>query len=259
VRLAAALALAVAACAPALRAPAPAPAAGQPSGRSADDLLRAARTEWGRRPDPEALRRAEALFLAAADADPTAAEPLFGAIQVRIRRIDLEPDAGARAALAASAVDAGQWCEARAPGNALCDYALALALGVQARERHATAARGLPRMVERLRRAARKDPSIDQAGPERVLALVLVRAPAWPLGPGDPEGALDPARAAAARFPDHPPNRLALAEALAATGEAAAAAAEAGRALALARARVEAGDPDAAGWVREGELLLEEK
>jgi hypothetical protein len=256
VRLAAALALAVAACAPALRAPAPAPAAGQPSGRSADDLLRAARTEWGRRPDPEALRRAEALFLAAADADPTAAEPLFGAIQVRIRRIDLEPDAGARAALAASAVDAGQWCEARAPGNALCDYALALALGVQARERHATAARGLPLMVERLRRAAGRDPSIDQAGPERVLALVLVRAPAWPLGPGDPEGALDAARAAAARFPDHPPNRLALAEALAATGEAAAAAVEAERALALARAGAEAGDPDADGWVREAEIVL---
>ena len=252
----AALTLALAACAPALRAPAPIPAAAEPSGRSAEDLLQAARAEWARRPDPEALRRAEALFLAAAEADPAAAEPLLGAIQVRIRRIDLEPDAAARGALAASAVDTGQRCEARAPGSAICDYALAIALGVQARERHATAARGLPLMVERLRRAAARDPSVDQGGPERVLALVLVRAPAWPIGPGDPEGALDAARAAAARYPDHPLNRLALAETLAATGEAAAATVEAERALALARARAEVGDPDADGWVREAELLL---
>lgn len=253
-RRAATLALSLAACAPALRAPAPVPAAGEPSGQGAEALLEAARAEWARRPDPEALRRAEEHFLAAAGADPAAAEPLLGAVLVRIRRLDLEPDAAARAAIATSAVDLGQGCEARAPGSALCDYALALALGVQARERHATASQGLPIMVERLRRAAAKDPAIDRGGPERVLALVLLRAPGWPLGPGDTEAGLEAARAAAARFPDHPPNRLALAEALAAAGDEAAARVQAEGAL--ARARAEAADPDAEGWVREAQALL---
>ena len=254
-RVLAGAALAALACAPALHAPGPASELGAPAapdGRSAAGLLAEARAEWARRPDAEAVKRAEALFLAAAEADRGGAEGLYGAIQARIWRIERERDAGRRRALARSAVELGQRCEQRAPASAACAYGLALALGEQAREDHATAADGLKRMVERLRRAAASDPALDRAGPERVLALVLVRAPAWPVGPGDAEAGLDAARKAAARFPDHPPNQLALAEALLANGEAEAGHAAARRAAELARASKE---PEAAEWAREAAAL----
>ena len=98
--------------------------------------------------------------------------------------------ADARAAEVDKAVDAGQRCQQVAPATPACDYALALALGVQAREHPSTANKGLPLMVELLQRATASDPRQDHAGPPRVLALVLLRAPGWPLGPGDPEAGL---------------------------------------------------------------------
>ncbi|BDG02232.1 tetratricopeptide repeat protein [Anaeromyxobacter oryzae] len=257
------LAIAVS-CAPALRAPpkaAPAPAGAEPApsaprggeaAPSAAALLEEARTRFARRPDVEQVRKAEALFLAAAAADPSGVDGLAGAVETRIWRIDHERGAD-RGALAASALDAGQACVARAPASARCDYALALALGMQARERRGTALDGLKKMVEHLRRAAAAEPTLDDAGPARVLAIVLVRAPAWPLGPGDPEAGLEAARRAVALAPAYPPNTLALAEALVATGSPAEGRAAAERGVALARART--GDPDAPEWIRDGEAL----
>ena len=189
----------------------------------------------------------------AGEADPAA---LLAEVQATIRRAEGEPDARARQALAARAVESGETCSARAPGDPRCDYALALALGVQARERPATAIPSLKLMLERLRRAEAADPALDLAGPERVMALVLLRAPGWPLGPGDPESGLAQARRAAARFPDHPPNQLALAEALLATGAAEEGRAAARRAVELARAGASRGDPDSARWAADGERLL---
>ena len=190
---------------------------------------------------------------AEATADPAV---LLAEVQAAVRRAEREPDAGARRAIAARAVETGQACAARSPGSPSCDYALALALGIQAREIPATALEGLRIMLERLRSAAAGDPALDRAGPERVMALVLLRAPGWPLGPGDPESGLLEARKAAARFPDHPPNQLALAEALLSTGAPEEGRAAARRAVELGRARVAQGDPDAAGWVADGERLL---
>ena len=69
-------------------------------------------------------------------------------------------------------------------------------------------------MTDLLRRAARADPSIDHAGPHRLLAIVLLRAPSWPLGPGNPEAALPEAQTAVRLAPDFAPNQLALGEAL---------------------------------------------
>ena len=88
-----------------------------------------------------------------------------------------------------------------APASAECDYALALALGVQARERPSTATQGLKAMVELLQKANGLDARLDHGGPARVLALVLVRAPGWPLGPGDPETGLKAARQAVEPLP----------------------------------------------------------
>jgi cytochrome c-type biogenesis protein CcmH/NrfG len=89
-------------------------------------------------------------------------------------------------------------------------------------------------------------PLLDKAGGHRVLALVLLRAPGWPAGPGDPEAALDHARTADQLVADDADNLLALGEALAENGDANGARLAYGRALRIARQRAAAGDPDAA-------------
>jgi hypothetical protein len=74
-------------------------------------------------------------------------------------------------------------------------------------------------MLQNLVSADATDPNYDKAGPARVRALVLIRAPGWPLGPGDTDAGLVAARRAVALQPDYPPNVLALAEALSKTGD----------------------------------------
>ena len=170
-----------------------------------------------------------------------------------------EPSADVRRALAEEAIEAGQRCQQAAPTSPACEYALALALGVQARERPTTATQGLPLMVQLLQKANQQDPQLDNAGPARVLSLVLMRAPTWPLGPGDADGALKAARQAVALFPDYAPNQLALSEALLVTGDEAGSRLAATLALELARKATAAGEADAADWERDAEGLLSGK
>ncbi len=245
-----ALALALG-CAHALPPARPEPAAAAPAaGGSASELLARAEARWAGRPDPAAVGEAEELYLAAARADPRATGGLAGAVKVKAWRAERERDDARRAALAEGAVEAGQWCEARAPASAECAYALAIGLGLQARERRGTALDGLKLMVAKLRQAEAADPRLDRAGPARVLAQVLAQAPGWPLGPGDTDAAVEAARRAVSLFPDHPPNQLALALALQKNDEPGVARAAAERAVALARAARD--EPDAAGWIEEG-------
>lgn len=242
-RLAPVLALA---CAPALREPAPLPARpGATPGASADDLLRHADAAWARRAEPAQAEAAQRLYLDAAAADESRAEGLLGALRAAAFRIEREPRGDVRERLAAQAVQIGQWCERRAPASAECRYRLAVALGQHARERTSTARDALDRMVKLLRTAIATDPRLDRAGPHRVLALVLVKAPTWPVGPGDPEQALHEAEAAVSLFPDVAENQLALGEALAANERDADARAALERAVTLADREVAAGDPDA--------------
>lgn len=60
----------------------------------------------------------------------------------------------------------------------------------------------------------------EQGGPLRVLAMIYLKAPAWPAGPGDLDLALELLEEAAARFPSHPLNRIFLAAALLEDGQA---------------------------------------
>ncbi|MGO9829854.1 MAG: hypothetical protein ACLPJH_06910 [Myxococcaceae bacterium] len=170
-----------------------------------------------------------------------------------------ESSAEGRRALAQQALAAGQRCQRAAPTSAACDYALALALGVQAREQPTTATQGLPLMVKLLQKANQEDARLDSAGPLRVLALVLLRAPGWPLGPGDVDAGVKAAREAVALFADYAPNQLALSEALLVAGDESSSRAAAMQGLELARAAAAAGDADAQDWVRDGEGLLSGK
>lgn len=151
---------------------------------------------------------------------PMTVEQLAAAVAADARRSDLARDTKIRAQIAADAMQNAQACLERAPQAVACLYYDGVALGLKARAHPLQANESLKAMLEALNRAEAADPTFDQAGPTRVKALVLIKAPAWPLGPGDPETGLAAARRAVALRPEYPPNVLALAEALAKTGDA---------------------------------------
>lgn len=255
----------VVACAQALREPPPVSRMGGGAGAATaaratpadvDRLLAEGQAHFAKRPDQVEVDAAQRAYLEAAQADDTRVEGLLGVARVSSYRIEHEPDAGERDRLVAVAIEASQWCEKRAPGSAACPYALALALGQQARERPSTSHDGLEKMVKALQGVAAADPGLDDGGPDRVLALVYLRAPGWPLGPGDPGAGLVAAQRAVSLAPDHPPNALALAEALARNGRRDESRAAYEKALVLARLRAAAGDPDAPEWGAEAERGL---
>lgn len=241
------LLLLAAGCAHALQKPPPIEAVAAAPEADAARLLALADAAWNARPRDAA--RAEELDLQAARAGRL--EGFAGAIRAKAFLLGREKDAARKLALAQSAVEVGQLCEERHPGAAPCDYWLAVGLGLLAREKHAAAKDALSHMVELLRRAARSDERIDSGGPHRLLAIVLMRAPGWPVGPGDPEAALPEAQAAARIAPDYPPNQLALGEALRKNGHDGKAAYE--RALSLAQG---SDDPDAPGWIEDARTAL---
>lgn len=191
---------------------------------------------------------------AASSASSASPAALAAAIAADAERSDRSDDAGARAALAADAEQDARACLAQEPQSAACQYGDAVALGLNARAHPTRSGQLLGEMLESLTRAESADPDYDEAGPARVRALVLLRAPGWPLGPGDPDAALAAARRAVARKPNYPPNQLALAEALAKTGDAA------GAHESYARAREEAlAAPEGAEreqWLREAQKGL---
>lgn len=231
---------------------------GQVSPADASELLQEAELLYAKRALPE-IREAVRLFLQTARNDSTRVESLVGAAKAQVWIVDHESDAGARDQAAVGAVQAAQWCQRSAAENAACDFWLGAALGMQAREKHSTALDALHLIEAAFRRAAQKDPTLEEAGPHRALALLYARAPGWPTGPGDPDRALAEARKAVELRPDYPPNQLALGEALALTKDSQDARSARTRALELARQRKAAGDPDAGEWIREAQEALTRK
>jgi hypothetical protein len=138
---------------------------------------------------------------------------LAAAIASDSQRSEHETDSQLRAQLAEAAGRDADACIRQEPQAVACLYGRSVALGLQAKEHPTRAAGILGDMLQTLARAEAADPSYDDAGPARVQALVWIRAPGWPLGPGDPERGLAAAQRAVALRPDYPPNLLALAEA----------------------------------------------
>jgi hypothetical protein len=184
-------------------------------------------------------------------------EGLAAAIAADAERSDREPDSKLRSELATEASRDAEACLAREPQAAACLYGRAVALGLEARAHPTRASELLKNMLEYLASAEAADPNYDQAGPARVRALVLIRAPGWPLGPGDAETGLVAARRAATLRPQYPPNVLALAEAFAKTGDAKGARESYERARDLAQALPSTADRD--GWLREADQALQRK
>jgi len=254
------LVLAAAGCTAALKEPPPLStlAGGAVAEAPAGALLQEAAEEYAKRPDVAAVRRADALCLEAAQADEADVAGLLCSMRAKAWLVEHAKDAKDRTDLAVSAVHTGQWCLRRVGDSVPCKYWLAVSLGMQAREKPRTADDAIGRIVKLLREAGAADPELDEAGPERILALLLMRAPGWPLGPGDVEEALGLARKAVAIRPNYPPNQLALGEALAKNGDRTKARAAYARALELASAAARSGDPDAPAWGSEASARLRE-
>ena len=183
--------------------------------------------------------------------EPSSSAQLVAEIESDAERSEHEQDSGARVALAAAANQAAEACLRREPQGAACHFGRAIALGLEAREHPLHASAILNDMLETLARADAIDPNYAHAGPSRVRALVLLRAPAWPLGPGDPDAGLAAALHAVALSPAYPPNLLAVAEAWGKKGSAGDARASYQRAREAALALPAAADRDE--WVREAD------
>jgi len=212
-------------------------------------LLQRASREMDRAPNPEAVAEAQRLYLEVAGREGAPVEAFLGAARATAWLVEHTDDGQRREELATEGVQIGQWCRRLYPTDPECTYRLALAVGQQARERPATATNGLDVMVELLTEVINQAPNLDFAGGHRVLALVYLRAPGWPTGPGDPELGLEQARAAVEAFPSYPPNQLALGEALRENGRVDEAIEALETGVRLARASTE---PEAAEWTRQG-------
>jgi len=218
--------------------------------------LAEAEIEFGKRPDMAAAREAQRLFLEAARVDGASVDAFLGAARATAWLVEHEPDGQRREELATQGVQVSQWCRRLFPSEPECTYRLALAVGQQARERPSTATDGLDVMVDLLNRVIAVAPNLDFAGGRRVLGLVLLRAPGWPTGPGDPERGLELAEAAVEAFPDYPPNQLVLGEALRDNDRPDEAEQALDRALQLAREMRADGEPDASDWITQAEEAL---
>ena len=157
---------------------------------------------------PHALRRDRRRPPHSLDCGALLGRRLAAAIELDAQRSDHESDSKIRAQLAAEAGRDADACLALEPQAAACLYGRAVALGLKARAHPTRAGEFLSSMLDALARAESADPDYDEAGPARVRALVLIRAPGWPLGPGDPEAGLAAARRAVTLRPLYPPNLL---------------------------------------------------
>lgn len=181
-------------------------------------------------------------------------DQLAAAIAADSRRSEAATDSKIREQLAADANRDALACLDQAPQAAACLYYHGIALGLDARAHPLHANDALKQMLESLNKAEAADPAFDQAGPARVTALVLIKAPAWPLGPGDPDSGVAAARRAVALRPQYPANTLALAEALTKIGDAAGARENYLRARELAADMAPSEDRD--GWLRQADQAL---
>jgi tetratricopeptide (TPR) repeat protein len=185
---------------------------------------------------------------------PATVADLAAAVAADSRRSDATGDAKIREQLAEDAESNAEACLQLDPKAAACLYYHAVALGLEARAHPLRANDLLKSMLDSLSAAQAADPGYDEAGPDRVKALVLARAPGWPLGPGDPDAALSAARRAVQLQPQYPPNLLALAEALSKTGDAAGARVNYQRARDLAEAAP--ASADRADWLEQADRAL---
>jgi len=243
-------------CVSALREPPPLADLAAASGRQGEKRLAEADRLWDER-TIESVREAAERYQASVTDETVQLAALLGATRAHLWIGGHHDDSEVRLASAVAAIDLAQWCGRVDPEEPECDYQLALGIGLQVQERRSTVTDGIPRVVRLLASSIERDPRMDHAGPHRVLALVHLRAPGWPTGPGDVDLGLEQALKAVELFPDFPPNRLALGEAYRDLDETDDSRAEYREAARLASDQATLGMPDAAEWLDQANAELE--
>ena len=102
----------------------------------------------------------------------------------------------------------------RQPGSGLAHYLYAYLTGLEAENDPLHGLELVPVIEREARLAAELRPSIDHAGPDRMLGELYLRAPGIPVSIGDVEKAIVSYRRAVGLVPGFADNRLGLAEAL---------------------------------------------
>jgi tetratricopeptide (TPR) repeat protein len=102
----------------------------------------------------------------------------------------------------------------RQPGSGLAHYLYAYLTGLEAENDPLRGLELVPVIEEEARLAAELSPSIDYAGPDRMLGELYLRAPGIPISIGDVEKAIVSYQRAVRLAPGCADNRLGLAEAL---------------------------------------------
>jgi tetratricopeptide (TPR) repeat protein len=109
------------------------------------------------------------------------------------------------------------------PDSGMAHYLLAYLTGLVAEETPLQGLKLVPVIEREAQQAARLQPDIDHAGPDRMLGELYLRAPEFPVSIGDPAQAVDYYRKAVDLAPGFNANRLGLVEALLADEQTAAA------------------------------------
>jgi tetratricopeptide (TPR) repeat protein len=221
------------------------PGATKPPAVSATPSCRLLATPGQRAQSLAAARRA----LARSPADRAAA---FALARCTHLHADVEQDDARVIALSEEGMAALDHA-ALPPDDAEAAYLYSLNLGLFLRARGMMAVGRLSELVAKLKLAGAM-PALDDGGPLRVLGLLYVKAPGWPVGPGDLDAALELLHRAVREYPGHPLNHVYLAYALVDAGERAQARDELLRARELCQA-ARFGDW-AARWRQEADELL---
>jgi len=87
-------------------------------------------------------------------------------------------------------------------------YYLSVNLGLAVSDTILSAMKNLDKLDRNIERAVAMDPDVDEGGPMRTLGYLLIRAPAWPTGIGDPDRGLLLLEQAVTLYPAYPPNHL---------------------------------------------------
>lgn len=165
--------------------------------------------------------RAAALEATAATDGPAALRA--AACLASLLRLD---DQGPKKELARRGLAQAKAATVALPQSALAHYLAAFLYGMEAEQNPLKGLDLVPLIEQEALLAAELDPRIDFGGPDRILGELYLRAPAFPMSVGDSSRAVERYRRAAAQAPAFVENRLGLAEALFADGDAARACAE---------------------------------
>jgi len=181
---------------------------------AAPGLLDEGDRAWEARSETGRLEAARLAYWQAAAADPDLYDPYWKAARASWVLGDRLAEAPARADAFERGARTAQLGIGVESGRVEAHYYYAINLGLLGRERPSMGIAAVQEMIPHLEAAIDADPAFDRAGPLRILAIVYLRAPGWPVGIGDLEAGLEHARRAVDQDPDYPYNQFVLAEAL---------------------------------------------